>query len=517
MKLRPYQLECVAALEKGLATYKHPLLVVLPTGSGKTIIFKTLVDRLKNKTVLIVVNRSALVSQTAKQLSEHLPAIYAAEYKSHAFGPITIGMAQSLMRASHIPQFDVVILDECHNFTPAWLPFIGTGKVIGFTATPFKNNKPIYGQKDELFPSISFTRSIDFMISNGFLVTPTMKAPPHSFDTSTLASEGEDFKLQDIFKLVDDNDKAAAQVKDAMPRLTGRKHIVWICANIEHAEKIAALIPEPSVLNHSKKDENTEDRNRFERGDVRHMVSVMMLSEGYDFPPTDAIVLVRPTKSIKLYIQAVGRGLRKSDGKDDLLILDYGEVVKNCGPLNAPFIGVHRSATEKPPLEIQMWLCDSCYTFNTTSLPSCKECDAPKPEKQINFEKSLKRQHEEAELLKQPKAYNIDSVEIRTHISRSTGNRCIRIDYYPNSITGIFSEYFTNHPFSWTKACSRINQLGAFVDTESFEKAYAMIAEHGPLPVEHTPEKVIVKSDGKFNKIERIHFRKRDPNNSQLF
>lgn len=494
------------------------VLTVMATGSGKTEIFLNLLDGTTAR-ACVLLNNTRLVEQTARRHGDC--GVYCAELKMRdTSNRVTVASVQSIYARADYEPFKLIIVDEAHNLNDGmYSAFLGANpgaKVLGFTATPWRNNAPIYGD-GERFSRIHFRRSLDFMMDDGYVVRPVLKCGKHNFDTRGLKTSMGDFLIKDIEKMTSDKGRVELQIQDAMPRLTMRKKIVWVCSSIEHAETVRELIPEKSCIMHSKHPHNDYHKQLFETGDVRHMVSVMMISEGYDFPAIDAIVLMRPTRSIKLYVQVCGRALRPvykpgaplhtaedrlnaiaASEKENALILDYGEVVQNCGPLNAP--NEARPKGDKEPLKNTLWLCYECMTYNPASSEVCKECDAPKPGAESAREvgaKSLVAY--EGNILKtslQSKRYNVERVEVSAYTSKK-GNPCIRVDYDVGNRWPV-SEFFSNHPVSWAKGRERLAALsdGAWVFV-SFDEALEWFAE----PREGACASVEVVADGPYDRV----------------
>lgn len=303
MKLRPYQQQGVNTLYNALALERN-VLCVMGTGMGKTEVFIALAKKAGVKTAVLV-GRNRLVSQTVRRMLPHFNdvGIWSAAEGVKRVGDVTVVSIHSADTLT-IPGLRFMICDEAHNLNDGrYKQFIDRhpdAKLAGFTATPWRNGVEIFGE-GKVFSRCHFKRGILKGIEDGFLVPPVSKAMPKAWNTEGLHIRGDDFKLSDINKLVSDKAKTKAQVEDAMSRLTDRNKIVWMCASIEHAELVANMIPETSSLVHSKQTNNDYQMECFEEGDVRHMVSVMMLSEGYDFPAIDSIILLRPTRSPTLY------------------------------------------------------------------------------------------------------------------------------------------------------------------------------------------------------------------------
>lgn len=506
MILRPYQLDCVQALWNALAAERN-VLCVMSTGSGKTECFIELARRAPVRTAVLV-GRDKLVEQTARRMRAVIDdvGVWSAGQGEKRVAEKTVISIHSADKLT-IPGLKFLICDEAHNLNDGryarFLERHPEAKVAGFTATPWRAGAEIFGA-GKRFSRIHYRRGLKTLIDEGFLVPPVAKSMPASFDTRGLKTRGDDFILSDLVKITSDIGKITAQVEDAMPRLTERSKIVWMCTSIEHAEKLAKIIPENCSVVHSKNPHNDYAMECFTAGPIRHMVSVMMLSEGWDFPPVDAIVLMRPTKSPTLYVQSVGRGLRPSEGKKNLLVLDYGEVIRNCGPLHDPYTKTIREKTKKEALTIGVRVCKEClsYIFDGTI---CGDCGHENAEKRDPL-KALQSRAMDADIMasRQPEKLECVSVRAVQHMSKS-GNNCIKISFTVRGRMWPVSMYISNHSFSWAKGRKIIEGMTPF-EFISFKECY----DNCEQLVFEAPSAIEVVMENGFETIKRIHRRAPD-------
>lgn len=511
MVLRPYQSACVDVLWTSL-TREQRALAVLPTAAGKTVIFHELLNRAAptpNFRALILLNRKELVKQTFDRLSRTLDCgVFDADTKMRG-NQIIIASLQSAYRH----KFDglkLIICDEAHNvgeegMYKTFFDVHPTPKVLGFTATPYRNNELAVGP-EFFFPKINFKRDLPYMIDNGFVVRPVCKALPKAFDTADLKKQKDDYNWSEVVALVSNETKVKGQVADAMERIEGRRKVVWVCATIDHAEMVKKYIPEASAIRHSKHLNDGGQKHMFEQTDVRHCVSVMMISEGWDYPPTDCIVMMRPTRSVKLAIQVAGRGLRLSPdtGKNDCLILDYGEVFKNCGPLDDPILVTTRK--KKDEMQILHMVCEKCFTVMKKGTMDCPDCGTPtRLSREVDrLRNTLNRPDLDVDLLSKTRApwvETVSSVEVKLHKSKS-GNECVRIDYNTEH-KWARSEWFTNHIFSASNFNKRSEALGIGAN---FNVVLSALKNNELVFVTNPPTQITLVDDGKFTKVKSLHF-----------
>ena len=301
MKLRHYQ---ETAIKKVLERFKthNTALIKMSTGAGKTAIFLSLIKQILEKKpdfrCMILVNKVKLVEQTLARAYDMFDSNLVGEFcgsrdSYELDAPITVASIQSISKvdASHV---HMLVIDEAHRLTPdkdsSYMKTIKSMqalnpnlKILGCTATPYRATGLIYG-KNMLFDSITYSRGLQELINEGYLVSPTMKRPEHQFETKDLSIKMGDFDQGELAKLTGDKGKVSKQIADAMGRIKDRKKIVWATTNIAHCEMVREAIPEKACMIHSKMDDGEREDHlwEFENTDCRHLVFVSIVSEGYD-------------------------------------------------------------------------------------------------------------------------------------------------------------------------------------------------------------------------------------------
>jgi DNA repair protein RadD len=284
--------------------------------------------------------------------------------------------------------FKVIVIDESHveltegaGYYRTLLQAVGDTPVLGLTATPFRTNKGyIYG-KGKFYPRVTYAKDIKWGVGHGFLVEPRVKAGKDQFNTDSISTRMGDFDLGELGDLASDGAKVSRQVADAISRIKERRCIAWSCVNIDHADLVAKTLVdehgEAALSYHSKTEFRSERMDQFRAGNFRHLTFVNTVSEGFDAPMLDTMVLMRPTRSPGMAIQMIGRTLRPMEGKKDALILDYGEVLKNIGPLDDPIIkgkGERISRQERSDIAAALKVCDGCAEYVPTRVRICPDC-----------------------------------------------------------------------------------------------------------------------------------------------
>jgi len=170
----------------------------------------------------------------------------------------------------------------------------------------------------------------------------------------------------------------------------GRTSTVFFCVSVLHAEKMCMLLRRSGITSafitaETPKNERNAILKQFEQGKINALCNVAVLTEGWDAPRTDCIAILRPTKSLGLYVQICGRGMRPWPGKEDCLLLDYGENMNRHGCIDKA-----RPSRLPPPEGSLIWVCDECLHVNDHEDNNCEACDAPKPVKAISLDEKNK-------------------------------------------------------------------------------------------------------------------------------
>lgn len=461
--LYDYQLECVEAIWKAAKAQEKRILVGLPTASGKTEIF---IEVLKRANVKAIVSMSSvtLAEQTARRLIDAGidAGIYCASsgYKDTK-NLVIVGTVQSLIKAE-IEGVRILIVDEAHNicdeedtYYHSLAKKFESAKLLGFTATPYRQSDgKIYGE-GKFFPRLVYTKSLSWMVEHEYVVRPTLKPGEHAFDTSKLRVRAGEWAKEDVEILTSDTKRASLQVSDALLKLSGRNKIAFATSSIKHAELIYETLKgygeKVSILHSNQKDsEQIKNKDDFEEGTNRHMVFVTMLKEGYSYRPIDGIVLLRPTRSAVLYVQICGRGLRLFEGKKNCLILDYGRVVEHLGSLDNPNMLEPRQRKTGVTADGEtIKCCPSCAAYIFAPTPICESC-GHEFKKPISANLTMTHADFDDSFILSPKittgskTFQVSKIVLGPHKSKS-GNMCIKAAFYS---TGIYPEvciWLTTH------------------------------------------------------------------------
>lgn len=349
IQLRPYQEESKRAVfnewEQGILK----TLLVLPTGTGKTIVFAAITNDCvqKGERVLILAHRGELLEQAADKIKKSTGLECAVEKAEesclNSWYRITVGSVQSLMREKRLNQFDkhyfdTIIIDEAHHcISESYqriLDYFSDTKVLGVTATPDRGDMRNLGQ---VFDSLAYEYTLPKAIKEGYLSPIKALTIPLKLDLSSVSTQAGDFKASEIGTALD---PYLEQIAVEMTKYcTDRKTVVFLPL-IKTSQKFRDLLNKhgfrAAEVNGSS-DDRTEILKDFENNKYNVLCNSMLLTEGWDCPDVDCIVVLRPTKVRSLYCQMVGRGTRLSEGKTHLLLLDFlwhTERHELCHPAN---------------------------------------------------------------------------------------------------------------------------------------------------------------------------------------
>ncbi|MDC0612095.1 DEAD/DEAH box helicase [Vibrio sp.] len=352
--LRPYQSDAVKAVVHFFRRSSKPAVVVLPTGAGKSLVIAELA-RLAKGRVLVLAHVKELVEQNhAKYEGYGLQAsIYSAGLgRKETEQQVIFASIQSV--ANNLDdfknQFSLLIIDECHRVPEnretsyqkviQHLIDINPGiKILGLTATPYRlglgwiyqyhSKGLIRSEEPRFFYECIYELPIQYLLDDGFL-TPArvLDAPVLSYDFSQLShSKTGVYKESDLNQIISKNERATPQIVQQIETMAENKQGVMVfAATVRHAEEIQNLLPTANsalITGSTPVSERDSIINAFKQRDIKYLVNVSVLTTGFDAPHVDLIAILRPTASVSLYQQIIGRGLRLSEGKDECLILDY--------------------------------------------------------------------------------------------------------------------------------------------------------------------------------------------------
>lgn len=335
MELRPYQEAARQAIHTQWNSGVQRTLLVLPTGTGKTIVFAAVVEDAvrAGRRVLILAHRGELLDQAADKIRRSTGLASAVEKaESSCRGSwyrVVVGSVQSLQRPQRLEQFPhdyfgTIVIDEAHHaITDGYrrvLDWFPEADVLGVTATPDRGDMRNLG---EVFGSLAYEYKLTEAIRDGFLCRILAQTIPLQLDISTVGMSGGDYAVGELGGALDPYlDQIAAEMKK---HCRDRKTVVFLPL-IKTSQKFRDIL-NAHGFNAAEVNGQSADRAEvladFEAGKYNVLCNSMLLTEGWDCPSVDCVVVLRPTKVRSLYSQMVGRGTRLSPGKKDLLLLDF--------------------------------------------------------------------------------------------------------------------------------------------------------------------------------------------------
>ena len=335
MELRPYQEAARQAIHTQWNSGVQRTLLVLPTGTGKTIVFAAVVEDAvrAGRRVLILAHRGELLDQAADKIRRSTGLASAVEKaESSCLGSwyrVVVGSVQSLQRPQRLEPFPhdyfgTIVIDEAHHaITDGYrrvLDWFPEADVLGVTATPDRGDMRNLG---EVFGSLAYEYKLTEAIRDGFLCRILAQTIPLQLDISTVGMSGGDYAVGELGGALDPYlDQIAAE----MARYCKDRKTVVFLPLIKTSQKFRDIL-NAHGFNAAEVNGQSADRAEvladFEAGKYNVLCNSMLLTEGWDCPSVDCVVVLRPTKVRSLYSQMVGRGTRLSPGKKDLLLLDF--------------------------------------------------------------------------------------------------------------------------------------------------------------------------------------------------
>lgn len=334
-ELRPYQQQARNRIHAEWDAGHTRTLLVLPTGTGKTIVFASVAaDQVRaGDRVLILAHRGELLEQAADKLQRSTGLVSAVEKAEStcldSWFRVVVGSVQTLQRTARLerfPQdyFGTIIIDEAHHaITDGYrriLDYFSGAKVLGVTATPDRGDMRNLG---EVFDSLAFEYKLTDAIKEGYLCKIMAQTIPLQLDITSVTMSGGDYAVGDLGTALDPYlEQIAAEMAR---RCKSRKTVVFLPL-IKTSQKFRDLL-NAHGFRAAEVNGQSADRKEvladFDAGKYNVLCNSMLLTEGWDCPSVDCVVVLRPTKVRSLYSQMVGRGTRLSPGKTDLLLLDF--------------------------------------------------------------------------------------------------------------------------------------------------------------------------------------------------
>lgn len=435
LTLRPYQREAIDALYDYFRAKTGNPLVVLPTGAGKSLTMAAFIrealEMYPGTRVLLLTHVKELIEQDATAIIRYWPeapiGIWSAGVGQKVKQQVTVAGIQSVHRMpAKFGGTDLCIIDEAHlvprsadtmygRFLAGLLQHNPAMKVIGLTATHYRMDSGLLTEGEHrIFTDVAYEADVGVLIKQGYLCPLVAKAGATKADLSSVHTRGGEFVQSELQHAMDKAELIEGALDEVAKYAHDRQHILGFCAGIEHAQHCADLANARgwnAAYVSGEMDNSERDRiiGSFKDGRIRILFNAMLLTTGFDYPSIDCILMLRPTKSTGLYVQIMGRGLRKDGTKENTLVLDFAGNVQRHGPIDQIKVKRKRQKDEDAISVAPVKECPECNELLPTTMMVCPGCG-------YEFPRSAPHGTEAADAvivaaLQQPRAYVVDSVE----------------------------------------------------------------------------------------------------------
>jgi superfamily II DNA or RNA helicase len=392
LKLRDYQENAVQDIRNSYIAGKRAPLLVLPTGGGKTVVFSYIgaTTAARQKRVIVLVHRVELLRQTSAKLLEAgvshglVNPLFTPSYRES----VQVASVQSLVRRLQLVDApDLIIIDEAHHATAGtWRKIIEAfprARLLGVTATPIRSDGDGLGvESGGLFDDLIIGPQVAELIERGYLVKPIIFAPTERIDLRGVRTVRGDYDQQELEQRVD-KPQITGHAVEHYRRFCDGAPAVAFCISVAHAQHVADEFRAAGYRS-AAVDGSMEDGERkriltgLGTGEIQVVTSCDLISEGTDIPAIACAILLRPTQSLGLYLQQVGRALRPCEGKDRAIILDHVGNVLMHGLPDEPrewsLDGEEKKTRKKnEEKKVRVKQCERCFVVHEPA-PVCPNC-----------------------------------------------------------------------------------------------------------------------------------------------
>lgn len=382
MQLRPYQDRAVSSIRDELGRHKSVCLA-LQVGGGKTVIACEVIRRViaANRRALFIVHRIELVEQARDRLAAFgiKAGIIKAGFPAVGSLPVQVACVPTLARRAY-PKADLVIFDETHHaVSESWLSILRHYRkagswILGITATPLRlDGKPLGAAFETIIEPVTTSE----LIEGGFLLDPVVFAPP-SIDRKGLPTRGGDFAIPELAVRME---KLTGSITDYWNQHCRGRRTLAFAVNIAHSRLIEdALRAQGARVAHV--DGGTDRRARSEAnrmlrsGELDVVTQCQIWTEGLDIPELECLIVARPTKSLSLHRQMIGRVMRPAPGKARAVVLDHAGNHHVHGPITAPVEWSLAARQKRPTDDVSepVRTCPKCFAVLPPATVKCPEC-----------------------------------------------------------------------------------------------------------------------------------------------
>ena len=526
LELRDYQRAAIDGLYQYWADGRgeNPLIVA-PTGSGKSLIIASLVmDACSylGTRILMLTHVKELLEQNAQELLKLYPTanfgFYSASIGQKRLDKqITFAGIQSIWEKAPlmIPAPDLVLIDEAHMLpkktTTRYGKFIADlklcnpmVKIVGLTATPYRlDSGYLHKGSDAIFDGIAYDIPVGMLMDQGYLSTVISKGGAKKIDLTNVHMRGGEYIEAELASAASDPELVRATVAEIADLGADRKAWLIFASGVDHAgllaQGFADLGVKAEVVTGA---DGMADRdakiNAFKRGELKCLINVNVLTTGFNVPAVDLVALVRATASTGLYVQMVGRGTRTSPGKENCLILDYGDNVARHGFIDQ--VQVSKKPQGDGGGDAPVKECPSCQTMCHAAVRACPDCGYEFPAPEANHGSKA---YGGAMLSSQVVAewWDVDSVDY-VNWKKEGKPDSIRVTYHCG-LQSVSEWLCPDHGgYAASRYHARMKILGA--------TGMTTVAALGECTLWNWPYRIKVKPNGKFQEIVQLDYTQRE-------
>jgi DNA repair protein RadD len=518
MEMRPYQQEAIDAFFAHVKLGEYSGIISAPTGSGKSAILadicKTLLTLWDNTKIIVCTHRYELIEQDRQELLRHYPEADTGVYSSGLSSRNTknrvifAGIQSITAKGFLFGKVDLLIIDEAHKVNSeegtSYARLIQDLKttnpnivILGLSASPYRlDSGLLYEGEGRLFDTLYYEIDIVRLINDGYLCPVISKGGVEKIDLSDVRTTAGDYNSKDLEVAADNTILTRRAVDEIIAYGHDRKAWMVFTTSIQHALHVSDEITARGIVNHVVTSESPQEERelalkQFKAGNLRCIVNVNILTEGFNAPQTDMVVLLMATKSPSKFVQAVGRGMRVCEGKKDCLILDFGGNTTRLGTIDN-IQPPRKSRSRKDGTgEAPAKECLKCHSILPISVRTCPECGhefpAPAPHDPTAYDGDM--------IQTEPEWIDVEDVMFSRHLGKNGKTDTLRVDYLTDRSYYPISQWIClDHPpnsYPYKKALEFVTALGGHatnIDDALKEYAYTW----------KLPTRIKAQKDGKF-------------------
>lgn len=521
---RDYQDKAIENIDEAMIKGARNPLVVAPTGSGKSVIIaghaRKAIEAWPDTRILVLTHVKELIAQNEQAILRLWPdaptGVYSAGLKRReARAQILFCGIQSVYnKVDQLQWADLIYVDEAHMIpkkaTTRYGQFLSAirainphCRVVGFTATPYRlDSGPLVGKPEDgcLFDAICYDIPVKKLLKDGYISPLTTEPVRTNYNLNNVATRAGDYVESQLQAAVNVDAKTHAAVGEILSLGANRKSWIVFTAGVDHAQSVAdrlssAGIETALVLGDTDKTERQDIIDRFKAGSLRCIVNVNVLTTGFDAPGVDLIAMMRPTKSVALYVQMAGRGMRKAPGKENCVVLDFAENIGRMGPIDNVIVPKGSKGEGDAPIKV----CPECESTNYAGVRICSVCGHEfegfgDPELKRASVKDIISDH-------RPKRYTVSGVSYSRHTKPGKPDS-LKITYrcgllrFQEWVCLEHTGYAKTRALQWWK--DRTAAPAPQTITEALEEVSFL----------QQPTAIMVKDDGRFQSVQRALFEK---------